>query len=70
MRRLTSEAPRCCWCDQRCRDQADLIAHEAGHRHDIELQPSAKELAAGLEQAADDGLRAQAGVPRRAGSDA
>lgn len=30
------EAPRCSWCDARCRDQSDLIAHEAEHRREDE----------------------------------
>lgn len=50
MPRLNPERPRCCICDQRCRDQADLIAHRAIH--------SSEELASGLERAVDDGLRA------------
>jgi hypothetical protein len=56
-RRFNPESPRCPTCDERCRDQADLIAHRAIH--------SSEELATGLEQAADDGLRAQAGVAQR-----
>ena len=28
------EAPRCSWCDARCRSQGDLIAHEAEHRRE------------------------------------
>ena len=28
------EAPRCSWCDARCRNQGDLIAHDAEHRRE------------------------------------
>ena len=30
------EAPRCSWCDARCRSQGEIIAHEAEHRRDDE----------------------------------
>lgn len=55
---LNPESPRCVICDARCRDKAALIAHEAEHRHDTELRDSA-DLARGLEQAAEAGLRAE-----------
>lgn len=64
MRRLNPERPRCSWCDQAFRSQADLVDHQLEHRG------SAEELASGLEKAADAGLRAQAGVAIRSGSDA
>ncbi len=34
--RQNPEAPRCSWCDARCRDQGDLIEHEAEHRREDE----------------------------------
>lgn len=36
MTRHNPEAPRCSWCDARCRDQNDLIEHEAEHRREDE----------------------------------
>jgi hypothetical protein len=59
MPRLNPDRPRCAWCDAPFRNQSDLIAHQFEHRG------SAEELASGLEQAADTGLRAQAGVAQR-----
>lgn len=64
MPRLNPERPRCHTCDAPFRNQSDLIAHHLEHRG------SAEELASGLEKAADAGLRAQAGVAIRSGSDA
>lgn len=61
---LNPDRPRCAWCDAPFRDQSDLIAHQLEHRG------SAEEMARELERAADDGLRTQAGVAVRAGSDA
>jgi hypothetical protein len=54
MRMPSPDQPRCSWCDQRCRNQADLIAHQATHRKQY---PSAEELADGLARAAEIGLQ-------------
>lgn len=32
--RHNPEAPRCSWCDLRCRDRSELSAHEAEHRRE------------------------------------
>lgn len=48
----------CAWCDRRFSNKADLIAHEAEHRHNTELRNS-ENLARGLERAAEAGLRAE-----------
>lgn len=67
MPRLNPDTPRCAWCDLRLPDRSALIAHQLEHRG------SAEELASGLQNAADAGLRAQAGLDTRrdnAGSDA
>lgn len=42
------EPPRCSWCGERCRSQADLIAHQQPH--------AAEELAERLRAAAEAGL--------------
>lgn len=53
MRRFNPEPPRCVICDLRLRNQADLIQHQLEHRG------SAEELAAGLERAAEAGVKAE-----------
>lgn len=52
MRRFNPEPPRCSFCDARCRNQADLIAHEMEHRG------SAEDMATRLADAAAAGLEA------------
>lgn len=54
MSTLNPESPRCVWCDQRCRNQSELIEHEATHSR------SSEDLAAELKRMADLGLAHEA----------